>query len=394
MFNTKTINRGIILFSLVSILATPNSFALTAKFVQNTNVVAKQSVKQTVKTIKPSGKQYKKQVTPKQTRTLHKESTSLVKVEKAENFPLSKSVSLELAKNSAGIKKVEFKPIIKKHHADNQSEIIKSAELSSGRDTVLVSNKVASKPVIKPIKKVESKVKVSYRVLSEKNGKPGSAIVYIGGKEVLVYTTSANGLVPEKRAKILADRLQYFINKNGNPNEIMPGMKNGIPICRANGEMLFTINVESAKAERLPVSALTLKWVNNIRQALGAPGIVRDYTRIASRSGVLTSFSREIVGNSEIGMASWYGGKFHGKRSADGTRFSTYEYTAAHKTLPFGSVVKVTNLNNSKFCYVRISDRGPFIDGRVIDLSKAAAIHLNMISTGVAKVKIETIREF
>lgn len=91
------------------------------------------------------------------------------------------------------------------------------------------------------------------------------------------------------------------------------------------------------------------------------------------------------------GSASWYGPGFHGRLTASGERFNQYVMTAAHKTLPFGTKVRVTNLNNGTSVIVRINDRGPFTPGRVIDLSSAAARVLGMIQSGVAPVKVEVM---
>ena len=91
------------------------------------------------------------------------------------------------------------------------------------------------------------------------------------------------------------------------------------------------------------------------------------------------------------GYASWYGGKFHGRLTASGEVFDTNELTAAHRTLPFGSVVRVTNRDNEKQVIVRINDRGPFVEGRVIDLSRAAADILGITAAGIAPVSIEVL---
>ncbi len=91
------------------------------------------------------------------------------------------------------------------------------------------------------------------------------------------------------------------------------------------------------------------------------------------------------------GYASWYGGKFHGRLTSNGEVFDTNEMTAAHKTLPFGSLVKVTNLDNGMSTVVRINDRGPFIEGRVIDLSRAAADEIGMVGIGIARVTLEIV---
>lgn len=96
-------------------------------------------------------------------------------------------------------------------------------------------------------------------------------------------------------------------------------------------------------------------------------------------------------GFSDDGHASWYGQKFHGHLTANGEIYDMYEMSAAHKTLPLPSFVRVTNLQNGKQVVVRVNDRGPFHRGRVIDLSYAAALKLDILKTGVGKVKIDVI---
>jgi rare lipoprotein A len=91
------------------------------------------------------------------------------------------------------------------------------------------------------------------------------------------------------------------------------------------------------------------------------------------------------------GLASWYGGKFHGRMTSSGEIFNTNEMTAAHKTLPFGTMVKVTNLDNGKWAIVKINDRGPFVEGRIIDLSRAAAEQIGMLGQGVARVSLTIV---
>ena len=90
-------------------------------------------------------------------------------------------------------------------------------------------------------------------------------------------------------------------------------------------------------------------------------------------------------------QASYYAEKYHGRKTANGETFNMYAMTCAHKTLPFGTVLRVTNLSNNKTVDVRVNDRGPFVKGREIDLSKAAAHKLDMIKTGTARVKIEIL---
>lgn len=106
----------------------------------------------------------------------------------------------------------------------------------------------------------------------------------------------------------------------------------------------------------------------------------RHYTPLSSGKGF-----------EEIGYASWYGQKFHGHLTSNGETYNMFAMSAAHKTLPLPSYVKVTNLENNKQAIVRVNDRGPFHDNRIIDLSYAAAVKLGYHSKGTTKVKIEVI---
>lgn len=96
-------------------------------------------------------------------------------------------------------------------------------------------------------------------------------------------------------------------------------------------------------------------------------------------------------GYTERGLASWYGPGFHGKRAANGEIYDQNALTAAHRTLPFDTVVEVRNRDNRRTVRVRITDRGPFVRGRIIDVSRAAAQQLDMIGPGVARVEIRVV---
>ena len=97
------------------------------------------------------------------------------------------------------------------------------------------------------------------------------------------------------------------------------------------------------------------------------------------------------IGTSETGLASWYGPPYHGRRSANGEVYDMEKFTAAHRTFAFDTWVRVRNLDNGKEIDVRITDRGPFVRGRIIDLSKAAARNIDMIGPGIAKVRLKVI---
>lgn len=96
-------------------------------------------------------------------------------------------------------------------------------------------------------------------------------------------------------------------------------------------------------------------------------------------------------GYDETGVASYYGARHHGKRTASGEPFDQHALTAAHRQLPFGTRVKVTNVNNDKTVVVRINDRGPHVRGRLIDLSRAAAQQLGMLRSGTARVRVQAL---
>jgi rare lipoprotein A len=162
-------------------------------------------------------------------------------------------------------------------------------------------------------------------------------------------------------------------------------------IIQADGRDLVEIDADT----RLPdttrnLAQDALQATNRLRRLMGNAPPLREVAGIpaprppapASLVTVLSSFR---------GIASWYGPGFHGNRSASGERFNQNELTAAHRHLPFGTQVRVTNLHNGRTVVVRINDRGPFIRGRIIDLSAAAAQMLGMMGSGVAPVTVEVL---
>lgn len=99
-------------------------------------------------------------------------------------------------------------------------------------------------------------------------------------------------------------------------------------------------------------------------------------------------YARHVI---QTGIASWYGARFHGRRTASGERFDQTKMTAAHRTLRFGTIVEVTKTTNGRSVKVRINDRGPFIRGRIIDLSRAAAVDLGIKNAGLAQVRVAPV---
>lgn len=105
-----------------------------------------------------------------------------------------------------------------------------------------------------------------------------------------------------------------------------------------------------------------------------------------------TPESRPSQTSRQVGLASYYADRFHGRRTASGERYHVKKLTAAHRRLPFGTVVRVTVLKTGASVTVRINDRGPFVKGRIIDLSRAAAKEVGILRSGVAKVEVRVIR--
>lgn len=123
-------------------------------------------------------------------------------------------------------------------------------------------------------------------------------------------------------------------------------------------------------------------------EPLSAQGNNESYEINGRRYNVM----KDASGFVQHGVASWYGKKFHGRKTSNGEIYSMYKMTAAHKTLPLPTYVRVTNLRNGKSSVVRVNDRGPFIPGRAIDLSYVAAKKLGVVDTGTAEVEIRALK--
>lgn len=135
----------------------------------------------------------------------------------------------------------------------------------------------------------------------------------------------------------------------------------------------------------------TYSCASNIRYA--ARPVRSDVTQENKKPVLQAAAGSEFhVGQTFTGISSYYGAKFHGRLTANGEVFDMYKISAAHRFLPFETLVRVTNLNNNLSVIVPINDRGPFVDDRILDLSYGAAKKIDMIDSGVAEVKLEIIR--
>jgi rare lipoprotein A len=200
------------------------------------------------------------------------------------------------------------------------------------------------------------------------------------------------------RDNIAADTIAVRWNgeQNGTPSKYLVSANSrrwrDRYIIQVNGQDLVEINTET----RLPdttrnLAEDALQATNRLRRLLGGAPPLRE---IAGRPAAPTApqqVSLVTVLSRLRGWASWYGPGFHGNRSASGEVYNQNALTAAHRSLPFGTQVRVTNLNNGVSVVVRINDRGPFVRGRIIDLSAAAARVLGMMGSGVAPVSVEVL---
>src|SRR4029077_18513548 len=137
---------------------------------------------------------------------------------------------------------------------------------------------------------------------------------------------------------------------------------------------------------------MTSRTRGSSRQVLWAMGISVGML-LSACSWVPKGTSQLDVGIEDRGVASWYGESFHGKQAANGELFDMEALTAAHRTLPLGSMVRVVNLENGKHLHVRITDRGPYVNNRILDLSRGTAVRLGMMEGGLSVVRVQLVGE-
>jgi Lytic transglycolase len=182
------------------------------------------------------------------------------------------------------------------------------------------------------------------------------------------------------RAHAIANALnKAYANGSLRADKITPGRRHKQYAIMAGRSPLIVVDDKLAASQGARPATLVLKWMDNLRTAMG--GV--PFATTASRHG-------SLIAGSAVGHASWYGPGFHGRRTANGERFDQWAMTAAHKTLPLGSLLLVTNLRNKRSILVRVNDRGPFIPGRMLDLSAGAARAIGV--TGVGTVRIDILR--
>lgn len=287
-------------------------------------------------------------------------------------------------------------PISKHAHAqtlDNRSN--ESFEVSTNRQSLQQSSTDALQTFPRSTTTV--------RVNAHQHENRQAATVYIKNIPVLTYIDSAeatdvvSGWVQTAEATdgILADAATLSAQLEsmyGQDTAFTAHWNEGSYVVMAGDSPLVTLGDTVQLPDATDNEAENaLQITNRLRRLLGNDA--EPVTEVIGRPAPPPPAQRvAAVRSSYSGMASWYGPGFHGRRSASGESFNQYAMTAAHRTLPFGTQVRVTNMNNGRQVVVRINDRGPYSHGRIIDLSAGAASAIGLQSAGVGPVKVEVLR--
>lgn len=215
-----------------------------------------------------------------------------------------------------------------------------------------------------------------------------SAGLMVNGIEALRLRDDADAYT---RVKTIMDRLnRMLVTGEAKAATLKPGLEKKQAVIRFGDEVLATVDAASAKAAKYTPERLAFIWTNRLRDSLGENALeAKEFPAMAAAEQPVESY--KSTGRSQAGMASWYGPGFHGRRTASGARFNQHALTAAHRTLPFGTLVRVTNQRNKRSCVVKINDRGPYAHGRIIDLSSGAARRIGI--SGVGRVTLEVVNK-
>ena len=196
----------------------------------------------------------------------------------------------------------------------------------------------------------------------------------------VLLTTVSGAAVP-----VLADTVEET-TRVVNPEVLAPTETDGLVLAEIVEETAKEGSTEAIASKELPTTE-TDELLEIALEVAPEPVL----PPLPSEMPEIPEVDVERVISRSTGMASWYGPGFHGRRTANGERFNQNAMTAAHRSLPFNTRVRVTNKNNGRSVVLRINDRGPFIRGRIIDVSVGAAKKLGMYSSGVAPVKVEVL---
>lgn len=200
------------------------------------------------------------------------------------------------------------------------------------------------------------------------------------GNDSLLFKQVPKALIPALSADLatLSRKLNLLSLQKFDPQRLQPVLAAGKLQIRYRDQVLLTPNPAWARYYKLSELSTTLLLNNSLRRHFGAAPL-RSYTFLSDSAA------------DQVGLASWYGGFFHGRLTANGERYDVNQLTAAHKKLPFGTRVLVTNVATKKSVVVKINDRGPFKAQRIIDLSPAAFEQIGNRGSGIMQVKLTVL---
>jgi len=266
--------------------------------------------------------------------------------------------------------------------AEEMSVSDKISSIEEAENNIKLEENIPQKEEINITNETIKKQKIETPNISSFSYDKNLSYVFLNNNKIISIKKLPNNKHIEK-AKEIANKLNVFWNeKKLSPNNILPAIRGKNFIIKSSSDTLFTIEKEIAINEKKSSYQITLEWTNNIRKALGTKPLEQRVSR---------NFNRNYI--SQVGYASWYGGRFHGRRTSSGEVFNMNSFTAAHRNLPLGTQILVTNLDNGKSIIVKVNDRGPFSEPgrRIIDLSKEAFKALSYLGKGIIRVKIEIL---
>jgi rare lipoprotein A len=261
-------------------------------------------------------------------------------------------------------------------HLDNKSAMLPPAAINSTVDSTIK----AKSPQISVITTRET----------------GHASVYVNRQEVIKFRADAQNSAgvwqtPTERALTVQQALEAALVSD-KALSFTTTLTGGKVYLTLNGQRFAEVDTLTARQARTTAHSLAMVWTNKLKKAANLSDVVTLEKPVVKTADSHQSARPRAIGRFlSAGKASWYGPGFHGRRAANGSVFNQFAMTAAHKSLPFGTLVRVTNKANGKQCVVKITDRGPFCGGRVIDLSRKAAESLGMLGSGVASVSLESM---
>jgi len=226
----------------------------------------------------------------------------------------------------------------------------------------------------------------------EENGSYDYAPVLIVKRSVSNYEVWVNNSfvarLPDRiTANTLKQRLEQLVTSpKVQPTELQPGLVDKTPSLMVGTRLLFAIERKLSTQLGRNGDILALEWTNNLRIALHTEPLTLT-------QGQMAMYGLESSTTRLSGLASWYGGYFHGRLTANGEIYNQDDFTVAHRTLPFNTYLKVTNLENNKSVIVRVNDRGPYIAPRSLDLSRTAARCLDSEHTGVVAYQAVVLQQ-